>query len=529
MYRKLLCCLLVVVMVFVSGGARLVLPVEADALSAEKNVPTDASASKRDFTDSEVLVAMTHEESLKFTKYTAADFAEIGCASVQDLSSAKAEKVQKVLRGEKLAEDSIGAAFMNKNINVDTFRTILSLKLSEPGKENVLRAVALLNQREDVYIAEPNYVIQMAESARGVVIPPDVPVDNSVYGWAAEKINQEEAWEIETGSASVLVGVIDTGIDANHPELSGRVNANLSRDFVGDGYSATTDPVGHGTHVAGIIAAKYNNDTLNFSGVCQNVTLVSLRVRGADQGFTTSELLSAISYAENIQIPILNISLAFYDLHVPAIYYLGELNFSGLIVAGAGNGAVNLNEYDGSLPEDWEESAIIIVGASTSADAIWVATNWGSNFGEESVDLFAPGDTILSSYSRTCCATSGCSGAGHVTYGYHNMSGTSMAAPFVTGVAALILAHNPNLSPEEIKDIIVSNVYVRSAFRNKCVSNGRLDAYAALSDSAAHPADYEWEDNNYHIVYCSDCGMTWTESHQTIAGSMYCTLCNGRV
>lgn len=520
MYRKLLCCLLVVVMVFVSGGARLVLPVEADSISAEKNVPTDASATKRDFTDSEVLVAMTHEESLKFTKYTAADFAEIGCASVQDLSSAKAEKVQKVLRGEKLAEDSIGAAFMNKNINVDTFHRILSLKLAEPGKENVLRAVDLLNQREDVYIAEPNYIIQMTESTLSVVHPEDLPI----YGWAAGKIKQEDAWEIETGSAGVMVGVIDSGIDAGHPELSGRVDGTRSRDFVGDGYTAMQDPNGHGTHVAGIIAAKHNNDMLNFSGVCQNVTLVSLRVYNTNNGATEGRILAALSHATENNIPIINMSLQDgYDL--PPIIFMEINDYSGLFVAAAGNDETDLDEYISSMPDDWDDDRVILVGSSTSTDAVSAF----SNFGDNTVDLFAPGDGILSSYSRTCCAASGCSGDGHVTYGYHNMSGTSMAAPFVAGVAALIYAHNPNLSPQEIKDIIVSNVYVRSAFRNKCVSNGRLDAYAALSDTAAHPADYEWEDNDFHIVYCSDCGMTWTESHQTVAGSMYCTLCNGRV
>lgn len=533
MYRKLLCCLLVVVMVFVSGGARLVLPVEADSVSAEKNVPTDASATKRDFTDSEVLVAMTHEESLKFTKYTAADFAEIGCASVKDLSSAAAEKVQKVLRGEKLAEDSIGAAFMNKNINVDTFHAILSLKLAEPGKDNVLRAVALLNQREDVYIAEPNYIIQMTETSRGVVTPPDVPVDNSIYGWAAEKINQEDAWEIETGSSGVLVGVIDSGIDASHPELSGRVNANLSRDFVGDGYSATTDPYGHGTHVAGIIAAKHNSDTLNFSGVCQNVTLVSLRVIGSDNVCDVDDVAEALNYAGCLEIPILNISIGSSigpgdTLDLPVIASISLAQYTGLIVSSSGNKNVDLDRYLGYLPAGWDADRIIIVGASTSADAVWVSsTNTGSNVGIESVDLFAPGGTILSTYSRTCCATSGCTDAGHVTYGYHNMSGTSMAAPFVTGVAALILAHNPDFSPEEIKEIIVSNVKVHSNFRDKCISGGRLDAYAALSDQAAHPIDYDWEDHDFHIIYCASCDLTWREEHQTSGASGYCTLCNG--
>lgn len=530
MYRKLLCCLLVVVMVFVSGGARLVLPVEADSVSAEKNVPTDASATKRDFTDSEVLVAMTHEESLKFTKYTAADFAEIGCASVKDLSSAAAEKVQKVLRGEKLAEDSIGAAFMNKNINVDTFHTILSLKLAEPGKDNVLRAVALLNQREDVYIAEPNYIFQLDS-----VSTTDLRTTaTSNYNWGAEKIGLEDAWEIETGSADVLVGVVDSGIDASHPELSGIVESDvngLSKNFSIDGRSALTDPNGHGTHVAGIIAAKHNNDGLNLNGVCQNVKLVSLRVSDQYGRYTIPELATALNYADVNDIPILNLSLETSDIYVPAILYLTEINYTGLIVSCAGNGGDDgnvLDEYDGELPGYWEERAIITVGASTSAD---VRASY-SNYSAEKVDLFAPGTSILSSYPQSKCINYMCPEDGHIATGYHVMDGTSMAAPYVTGVAALIFAHNPNLTPQQIKDTILMSVQDIPVLENMCVTGGRLDAYAALQRPLLHTADadsYAWEDETCHSVSCTKCNFSWTDIHRGLGGSLICYCCGGRM
>lgn len=524
MYRKLLCCLLVVVMVFVSGGARLVLPVEADSVSAEKNVPTDASATKRDFTDSEVLVAMTHEESLKFTKYTAADFAEIGCASVKDLSSAAAEKVQKVLRGEKLAEDSIGAAFMNKNINVDTFHAILSLKLAEPGKDNVLRAVALLNQREDVYIAEPNYIIQMD---RMIVPAEPIPGNNPVYGWAAEKIGQEDAWEIETGSTSVLVGVLDTGIDASHPELSGRVDPYLSRDFTGDGYSATQDPVGHGTHVAGIIGAKHNADSLNFSGVCQNVKLVSLRVINASDSCTSGVLINAIDYARTKGISILNISID-DGLGFPPIFFIATNNYPGLIISAAGNGGMDLDDYIDSQPDDWESARIIFVGASTTSDR----KKSDSNYGDETVDLFAPGATILSCYSLDTndgvCEATNCPYLGHIAYGYHNLSGTSMAAPFVTGVAALILAHKPGITKEQIKTVICDSVDYVSALAPYCKEGGRLNALKALSHPLLHSSpSYIWEDTTYHTVQWGDCNKSILEEHNGPSGAHRCTDCGG--
>lgn len=263
MYKKILCCLLAFALVLISGGDKLILPVGADSIADGVMEDSETVTMMPDFADDSVSVVLTHEASLEFINYTPADFPEIECTEIEDLSAGKGAKVQAVLRGEELEMDSIGARFMNQNIDVDGFRRILSLKLTNPGKGNVLRAIAALERRADVYSAEPNYIIQGIEP-QAVVLPEELPP----YGWAASKIQQEAAWEIETGSSSVLVGVVDSGIDETHPELRNKVSNTLSRNFVGDDFSATEDPNGHGTHVAGIIGAKYNNDDLNFSGVC---------------------------------------------------------------------------------------------------------------------------------------------------------------------------------------------------------------------------------------------------------------------
>lgn len=357
------------------------MPVDADSVSDTDSKNMGTITTMNDFTDDCVMVVLTHEASLQFIDYTPADFPELECAEVDDLSSAKGAKVQAVLRGEQLDMDSIGARFMNQNIDVEGFRRILCLRLANPGKGNVLRAVMALDQREDVYSAEPNYILTMEEliEQQGVIRP-----DDHIYGWAATKIKQEEAWEIETGSTSVLVGVVDTGIDASHPELSGRVSTTLSRNFAGDSVSATTDPRGHGTHVADV--------------------------------------------------------------------------------------------YGGSTPAEWDFVNIVSVGASTSSDT----RESLSNYGETTVDLFAPGDAIVSTYPRSLCAPYNCSVPGHSRYGYHAISGTSQAAPFVTGVAALILARHPNISPAAIKAALINSVDAVSAFSNICVSGGRLNAYNAL-------------------------------------------------
>ncbi len=472
MYKKFLCCLLAVALVLVSGGARLILPVDANSLSGTGAENLDTITTMNDFTDDCVMVVLTHEASLQFVDYTPADFPELECTEIDDLSSAKGAKVQAVLRGEQLETDSIGARFMNQNIDVNGFRRILCLKLANPGKGNVLRAVMALEQRDDVFSAEPNYILKMEEpiEPQGVIRP-----DDHVYGWAATKIQQEAAWEIETGSSSVLVGVLDTGIDASHPELSGRVSTTLSRNFASDSVSATTDPLGHGTHVAGIIGAKYNNDELNFSGVCQSVTLVSLRVVNRYNDTDVLSVTNAMDHAEDNNIPLLNISLNVLGGN-PENLMQAIVNYSGLLICSIGNNKHNSDVYGGSIPAEWEYDNIVSVGASTSSDA----REEHSNYGQTTVDLFAPGDTILSTYPRSLCASANCSTSGHSRYGYHYMSGTSQAAPFVTGVAALILARHPNISPAAIKAALINSADSVSAFSNKCVSGGRLNAYNAL-------------------------------------------------
>ena len=97
------------------------------------------------------------------------------------------------------------------------------------------------------------------------------------------------------------------------------------------------------------------------------------------------------------------------------------------------------------------------------------------------MDLFAPGHNIVSCYPRSLCASTGCTAEGHISYGYHEFSGTSQAAPFVTGVAALILARHPNITPAALKAAILNNVETKSAFNGICVTGGRLNAYNALA------------------------------------------------
>ena len=338
-----------------------------------------------------------------------------------------------------------------KYLNREGFHQILNITLTEKSKENVLKTIKILQSDPNIKYVGPNYIIRIAAT-------PNDPF----YGnqWGLPKISAPDAWDIVAGSNSVLVGVIDTGIDAAHPEFSGRINTSLGRNFINE-IGGTTDPNkdsnGHGTHVAGIIGATGNN-SIGVVGVCWTVTMVSLRAFD-EYGFGyTSSVVDAINYAQNSNIPILNYS-AGSDVYNPALEAAIN-NYSGIFVCAAGNDTKN-NDTSPNYPSNFACANLISVGSSDSDDN---RSNF-SNYGKKSVDIFAPGSNIYSTYPDNS---------------YKYMSGTSMATPFVTGVAALIKSAYPSLTSVQVKNLILDNVDITSGFRDICVSGGRLNAYKAI-------------------------------------------------
>lgn len=507
MFKKVICYLLATAFVLAVGGVQFVLPVDANHIGNTEVKIYDTATLDHDFVDNHVMVILTNTASLDFRNYTPADFSEISCKSVQNLSSAKGAKVQAKLRGEEIAVASTEVSLMSTNINENAFRTILCLELETPGKGKVLQAIRALEQRSDVYYVGPDYILPC-----GPVSPDILPL-----GWGFEAIELSYAQQIETGSSSVKVGVLDSGIDASHPALQGRVNTSLSRNFASDSYSATTDPLGHGTHVAGIIGGVGNNSP----GICKNVTLVSLRVADATNFISASAVANAINYAEGNGIPILNISLEADTQGITALQQ-ALANYSGVAVCAAGNNNINA-DLGSVIPGSMTYDNIICVGASTQGNA----KASFSNYGQVAVDLFAPGDGISSCFPRSLCSSSNCTVSGHISYGYHFMSGTSMAAPMVAGVAALMLSADGSLTCSEIKALILDNVKDYAAFSNICVSGGILNAKNIFSLHSMHRkhAYYVYASSNVHRRCCYKCSTTVLEPHvYDSTGS--CLLCS---
>lgn len=334
--------------------------------------------------------------------------------------------------------------------------------------------------------------VERDQPLHALVDRPDDPGFDAQWGLQSPTgpdINALQAWEITTGSPSVIVAVIDSGIDASHPDLQGQLWVNpaeIAGNGIDDDQNGMVDDVhgwdfltnsnvlrddeGHGTHVSGIIAAVSNNGT-GVAGVAPGVKLMPLKFLDARGDGDTSDAVLAIRYAVDHGAAIINASWGGADdtrALRDAIDY--ARSHGVLFVTAAGNQHANSDVRTTNFPPSYRMANMLVVA---SIDVQGRLSSF-SNHGARTVDLAAPGSNILSTAR----------GGGTVTF-----SGTSMAAPFVSGVAALLASVNPTWSATQIIDRILATVRPLDALKGLTVSGGTIDAFAALTGTVAPGPD----------------------------------------
>jgi len=325
-------------------------------------------------------------------------------------------------------------------------------------------------------------------SPQSPVIPND-PRFSSLYGMQNANdndIDAPEAWGNQTGSASILVAVIDTGVDYDHEDLSanmwrnpgesggGKENNGLDDD--GNSYkddyrgwnfvSNNNDPFDdnqHGTHVSGTIGAIGNNGK-GVVGVNWTVKIMPLKFLSREGSGTSEDAADAIVYAANMGAVISSNSWGGGERSQAIEDAIRYANTKGqLFVAAAGNESSN-NDATGSYPANYDLPNVISVAANDRNDNLASF----SNYGRTKVHLSAPGVDILSCRPNNL---------------YQLLSGTSMATPHVSGVAALIAAHFPGITTTQIRTRILGAVDRKSQFTDRVATGGRLNVNNALTTS----------------------------------------------
>lgn len=324
-------------------------------------------------------------------------------------------------------------------------------------------AIAALRADPAVASVELDAPVRMATSDRYFPLQWSLQNDGS---WgdpgsslAGADIGAPAAWAVSHGKG-VLVAIADTGVDSEHPDLAGRIDGR-GWDYI-DRDADSGDDNGHGTHIAGILAANAGNE-LGIAGVAPEATVLPLRVLDASGQGLTSDAVSAFADAGRAGIRIVVAAFG-ASAYSPAQASVIAANPQTLYVAAAGNDGADIDRRP-VYPCSLDLANVICVAASDPLDQPAVF----SNFGAVSVDLFAPGDRIVSTW---------------LDDGYAALSGTSMAAPMVAGVAALILSVHPSLSAAAVKQAILSSVAHPDGLAGLSLSGGRLDAAAALESAA---------------------------------------------
>jgi serine protease len=356
------------------------------------------------------------------------------------------------------------------------------------------RALKYFHARANVAIAEPDYTVHAD------LIPND-PNFGNLYGLnntgqtggtPDDDIDAPEAWDVSTGSGNMVVAVIDTGINYNHPDLAANMWHNPG-EIAGDGIDNDGDGIvddvygadfanndgdpmddnGHGTHVSGTIGAVGDNG-VGVAGINWHVQLMAVKFLASNGSGSISNAVKCLNYAVAHGAKVSNNSWGGGGFSSAMSSAIDAARAAGdIFVAAAGNGGSDgigdNNDSVANYPSNYPQDNVLAVAATDQNDNLASF----SNFGPTTVDLAAPGVNIYSTYGSS----------------YATLSGTSMATPHVTGAVALVWDAHPTWSYSDVITALKSTVDPKPSLTGKVASGGRLNVNAAIRFGTTPPAD----------------------------------------
>lgn len=380
---------------------------------------------------------------------------------------------------------------------------IYLLSVGMASLEDLPKALeALRKEQQTISTADPDYVVQASLTPNDSRLSNQWALHNTGQsgGTTDSDIDAPEAWNVvnPAGGNSVVVGVIDTGVDYDHPDLAANIWANTGEiagngldddsngyvddrrgwDFANNDNNPMDDHF-HGTHVAGIIGAAGNNSQ-GVAGVVWNAKLMPLKFLGVSGGFT-SDAIEAIDYATANGARLTNNSWGGGGSSQSLKNAIQRAQDAGvLFVAAAGNSGLN-HDQQPSYPAAYPNDIILSVAATDHKDTLAAFSDYSTTC----VDVAAPGVGIMSTLPTT--ATSSMTQAG-LPASYGSISGTSMAAPYAAGLAALLWKQQPTLTASQVKERIMSRGDPIPSLLTKVASGRRINASSAVSTAGAPPS-----------------------------------------
>src|SRR5215213_4538112 len=334
---------------------------------------------------------------------------------------------------------ALGARDAEELPTIGVFVLDLPQEVSEAGFAKAMQ------MRPEVEFAELDQVLRPAEV---------VPNDPWFANWEGHlrKIQAPAAWSTTVGSSNVVIAILDTGVDATHEDLAGKILPGWNSY---NNNSSTMDVSGHGTAVAGTAAAASNNG-VGVASVCWSSAILPIRVSDMTGYATYSSIASGLTWAADHGARVANISYAVSESSTvtsAAQYFQGK---GGVVTSSAGN----YSTFSSSLDNPY----ILTVSATDQFDVIYSYSNTGKN-----IDVAAPGDSFSTQM-----------GGGYVSTG-----GTSYSAPIVAGVAALVFSANPQLSGNQVQNILKQSADdLGAAGWDPVYGSGRVNAARAVSMAA---------------------------------------------